>query len=223
MLLVALNEEQGIGPTIEDLKHFLTDSAFLVVDGKSIDKTVKIAKRYGIPILRQLGRGKGNAIAQGISDTDFSGENVILIDADFTYPAEFIPQMVKILDENSKVGMVCGKRFNEKYVLKGMSRILFIGNRFLSFFHKILNGVHLTDPLTGLRVVRWDLLRNWTPKSSGFDIEVELNHFIGKQGYEIVEVPIYLRPRLGNKKLNIFDGLTIFKRIIMTSISFKET
>ncbi len=72
--------------------------------------------------------------------------------------------------------------------------------------------------LSGLRVVRWDLLKNWTPKSSGFDIEVELNHFIEKQGYEIVEVPISLRPRLGKKKLNVFDGLTIFKRIIMERI-----
>lgn len=220
--MVALNEEHGIGPTIKDLKQFLVDSAFLLVDGRSVDRTVKIANRFGVTILSQTGSGKGNAIAQGIRSTDFSGENVVLIDADFTYPAEFIPQMVKILDENSKVGMVCGKRFNEKFILKGMNRILFMGNRFLSFFHKLLNGVQLTDPLTGLRVVRWDLLRNWSPKSSGFDIEVELNHFIAKQGYEIVELPISLRPRLGKKKLNVFDGLTIFKRIIMGSISVKE-
>ena len=49
-------------------------------------------------------------------------------------------------------------------------------------------------------------------------MEVELNHFIEKQGYAIVEVPIGLRPRLGEKKLKVFDGLTIFKRIILESM-----
>ena len=35
-------------------------------------------------------------------------------------------------------------------------------------------------------------------------MEVELNHFIEKQGYAIVEVPIGLRPRLGKKKAKSF-------------------
>jgi len=222
VLLAALNEEHGIGPTIKDLKHFLIDSDFLVVDGRSVDKTVKISERFGVTVLRQLGTGKGNAIAQGIRSTDFSGKYVVLVDSDYTYPAEFIPDMVKILDNNSEVGMVCGERFNAKYVSKGVNKLFFIGNKFLSFSHQILNGIQLNDPLTGLRVIRWDLLRNWTPKSSGFDIEIELNHFIEKKGYKIVEVPISLRPRLGKKKLSVFDGLIILKRIIMQSISFME-
>ena len=73
----------------------------------------------------------------------------------------------------------------------------------------------MIDPLTGLRVIRWDIIKKWRPKSKGFDIEVELNHFIEKQGYNIIEIPIGLRPRLGEKKLNILDGLTILKRIII--------
>ena len=200
----------------------MIDPDFLVVDGKSIDETVKIAERFGVKVLKQLGSGKGNAIAQGIRSTDFSGKYVVLIDSDYTYPAEFIPDMVKILEKNSKVGMVCGKRFNDKYVSKSMKKLFFIGNKFLSFTDQILNGIQLNDPLTGLRVIRWNLVRNWTPKSSGFDIEVELNHFIEKQRYKIVEVPISFRPRLGKKKLNVFDGLIILKRILIDSISFMK-
>jgi len=95
-----------------------------------------------------------------------------------------------------------------------MKKIFFLGNKILASFHNFFNGVHLDDPLSGLRVIRWDILRNWRPKSLGFDIEVELNHFIESQRLKIVEVPIELRPRLGEKKLNIFDGLLILKRII---------
>ena len=36
-------------------------------------------------------------------------------------------------------------------------------------------GFQLNDPLTGLRVIRNDLLNDWQPKSKGFGIETELN------------------------------------------------
>ena len=218
VLLAALNEEQGIGSTIKELRHFVGDVRLLVIDGKSEDKTIEIAKKFNSEIIEQYGKGKGDAIAQGIKLADFLGKYVVIIDADFTYPAEFIPQMVKILDERPEVGMVCGCRFNNKYSMEGMKNKYLIGNRILAFSHNLLNGVHLNDPLTGLRVVRWDILRKWRPKSVGFDIEVELNHFIERQGYGIVEVPIGLRHRLGEKKLGILDGLTILKRIILESL-----
>lgn len=219
MLLAALNEEHGIGPTIKDLKQYLVNPAILVIDGRSVDRTVKIAQRFDIAVLRQQGTGKGNAIAQGIRHTSFSGDYAVIIDADFTYPAEFIPHLVEVLDSRPEVGMVCGSRFNDEYVMSDMKSMFFIGNRILSFTHNLLNGVKLNDPLSGLRVVRWNLLRNWCPNSLGFDMEVELNHFVEKQGYSIVEVPIRFRPRLGKKKLDVFDGLTILKRIILESIS----
>ena len=40
-------------------------------------------------------------------------------------------------------------------------------------------------------------------KSKGFDIEVELNHRVEREGFGIVEVPIQYRVRLGEKKLKI--------------------
>lgn len=217
VILAALNEEQGIGPTIQEVSHFLDDPAFLVIDGKSVDKTIEVAKNLNAEILEQPRKGKGDAIGHGIRFADFQGKYAIMIDSDFTYPAEFIPGMIKVLDNNPNVGMVCGNRFNEKFAMRGMKTRFFIGNQILAFTHNLLNGVQLKDPLTGLRVVRWEILKKWRPKSLGFDIEVELNHFVERQGYEIVEIPIGLRPRLGKKKLNIFDGLTILRRIIVES------
>jgi dolichol-phosphate mannosyltransferase len=215
--MAALNEEQGIGPTIKEIKRFVDNPAFLVINGKSVDKTVEIAKNLDAEILQQDRCGKGDAIGYGISHVNFDGKYVIMIDSDFTYPARFIPQMVKILDLDPKVGMVCGNRFNQQYLMEGMKRRFYIGNKILAFTHNLFNGVHLKDPFTGLRVIRWNILKKWKPKSLGFDIEVELNHFIERQGYKIVEIPIGLRTRLGQKKLNIFDGFTIFRRIILES------
>lgn len=62
-----------------------------------------------------------------------------------------------------------------------------------SFAHGLFYEVYLHDLLTGLRVLRWNALKDWKPKSEGFDIEVELNSFVSHQGYKIVEVGISYR------------------------------
>jgi hypothetical protein len=94
-----------------------------------------------------------------------------------------------------------------------------LGNKLLAICHNLLNGINLHDPLTGLRVIRAEILRSLQLKSEGFDIEVELNNLVKKKGYKTVEVPIQYRQRLGEKKLKMKHGSTILKRI-MTEIIF---
>ncbi len=112
VLVAALNEEEGIRLTLAELKRFLGDSHILVVDGHSRDRTVHVAKSLGADVLYQEGRGKGDAIACGLRSSSREYAYVVLIDADYTYPAEYIPQMIDFLERNPKVGMVCGNRFN---------------------------------------------------------------------------------------------------------------
>lgn len=207
-----------MGLTVAELQRYLEKPWVLVVDGWSRDGTVKVAKDMYADVIFQRGTGKGDAIAEAIRHIRMDVDYVVFIDADYTYPAKFLPRMIRILDENPQVGMVCGNRFNSHFHLKAMKNMFYFGNRFLAFVHNILNGVKMRDPLTGLRVVRWKILKNWTPKSEGFDIEVELNHHVERQGYGIVEVPIFYRPRLGEKKLKLKHGVTILKRILAESM-----
>lgn len=216
-ILATLNEEEGIGPTLAELRDVLEDPRFLVVDGNSMDRTVEIAKEMGSDILFQEGLGKGQAIAQAIRHVDSDVKYVVFIDADYTYPAEYLSEMLRVLEEDPHVGMVCGNRFNTHLDLGEMHSVLYTGNRMLAFVHNMLNGVQMHDPLTGLRVVRWEILSDWKPKSKGFDLEVELNHHVERKGYEIVEIPIHYRSRLGEKKLKIKHGFTILKRILLES------
>jgi len=217
-IIAALEEEEGIGLTIAELYKYLEKPWVLVVDGWSRDGTVRVAKDMYADVLFQEGKGKGNAIAEALKHVAMDVDYVVFTDADYTYPAEFIPQMIKILDENSHVGMVCGNRFNSHFNLKAMHHMLYTGNRLLAFVHNLLNGVNMRDPLTGLRVVRWEIIKGWMPKSQGFDVEVELNHLVERKGFEIVEIPIYYRPRLGEKKLKPKHGFAILKRILLESV-----
>lgn len=218
VIIAALNEEKGIGPTLDELREVLTDPLFIVIDGNSTDRTVEIAKESGAEVLMQRGAGKGNAISEALSWIDFDPKYVVFTDADFTYPSKYVLDMIQTLEENPEVGMVTGNRFNHLLTAESMKNPFYIGNRMLAIAQLMLNGIDLNDPLTGLRVVRWNILKNWKPKSKGFDIEAELNHHVERQGYRIVEFPITYRTRLGEKKLKLRHGISILKRIISESL-----
>ena len=215
VIIAALNEEEGIGLTIGEFMDTLECPRIIVVDGRSTDRTLEIAKNFGAEVDLQDGLGKGDAIAKAIEYIDSAVDYVVLTDADFTYPAQYVPEMIRILENSPEVGIVCGNRFNSYEYMKSLNTVFYSGNRLIAFTHNLLNGITLADPLTGLRVVRASILRNWKVKSKGFDIEVELNHHVEREGFGIVEVPIRYRERLGQKKLGVKNGAEILMRIIL--------
>ncbi len=222
LIIAALNEAPGIGLTITEMKTILDDIPVLVVDGKSSDRTVEIAKSLGANVVCQDGFGKGDALSKALEYLDLNLDYIILTDADYTYPAEHVPAMISLLEENPLVGMVCGNRLGGIIDKEALHTIFHTGNKLLAFVYNMLSGSSLQDPLTGLRVIRAEILRDWIPRSKGFDIEVELNHLVEKRGFEIREIPIYYRTRLGEKKLKISHGTSILKRILLETALIKS-
>ena len=219
VVLAAYNEEEGIAPTICELKEVLNEPHLVVVDGKSSDRTLELAKDLGAEVLIQRGKGKGNAISQGLDHLNGDTSYIVFTDADYTYPAKHIKEMIIVLDLNPHVGMVLGDRFSKNYEHESDRNQFYIGNRILGFVQRVFNGIKLNDPYTGLRLIRFELVKGWKPRSQGFDIEAELNHHIERLGYKIVELPIKYRKRLGKKKLGFRHGLKILRRIIIESLS----
>ena len=215
LIIAALNEAPGIGLTIAEMRDTLGDIPVLVVDGNSSDRTVEIAKNMGAKVVCQDGVGKGDALNKALQNADVNADYIILTDADYTYPAEYVPEMIKILEENPLIGMVCGNRLSGQVDKEALHNVFHIGNKLLALAHSMLNGVPLQDPLTGLRVIRAEILRGRLLKSKSFDIEVELNHLVGQLGFTIREIPIHYRARLGEKKLKVSHGVTILKRILL--------
>jgi glycosyltransferase involved in cell wall biosynthesis len=222
VVIATLNEEQGIGPTLEELQKVLADPYLVVVDGKSVDRTIEIAKNKGANVFLQEGKGKGDALFQGLRQLNSQARYVVFTDADFTYPADYVPKMVEVLEHNPEVGMVIGNRFEgENKFEKTFANPFYLGNKLLAFAQHVMNGVKLGDPLSGLRVVRAEILEKWQPKSKGFDVEAEMNFRVEREGYRIIEIPIDYRRRLGEKKLKFWHGLGIMKRIVAESFTIK--
>ncbi len=217
VVIATLNEEEGIGPTIGELQKVLPNPYLIVVDGNSVDRTIEIAKNMGADVMLQEGKGKGDAMFQGFSQLSSKVPYIVFTDADYTYPAEFVPKMIEVLEQNPKIGMVIGNRFKGENQSKSPTNPFYLGNKLLALAQLVMNGVHLGDPLSGLRVVRSEVLDGWHPKSKGFDVEAEMNAIVGRKGYKIVEVPIDYRDRLGEKKLKLRHGLGIMRRILAES------
>jgi glycosyltransferase involved in cell wall biosynthesis len=218
LVIAALDEAPGIGLTITEMKDVLGEIPVVVVDGKSKDRTGEIAENLGAKVVYQDGVGKGDALAKALEHVNPDLDYIILTDADYTYPAQYIPAMIRTLEENPFVGMVCGNRLNGHVDEKALQRVFRVGNRLLALVHNMLASVPLQDPLTGLRVLRTEILLGWRVKSKGFDIEVELNRLVERKGFRIFEVPICYRARLGEKKLRVSHGVTILKRMLLEKL-----
>jgi dolichol-phosphate mannosyltransferase len=224
VVIPTLDEEPGIGATIQEILAAIGDPEIIVIDANSADKTRQIASRLGAKVIKQVGRGKGKAIRQILPLVNPVTKYLILIDGDYSYPAKYIPQMIKILEDNHEIAMVTGKRNSnpghpvQEHVKRLITDPYLLGNRVLATIHRILNRVKMKDPLSGLRIIKYDCLRDFRPKSEGFDLEVELNNYIRKKKNNILEIPIEYRPRLGKKKLRIKDGFTILARMVTMTL-----
>jgi cellulose synthase/poly-beta-1,6-N-acetylglucosamine synthase-like glycosyltransferase len=116
VVIAALNEETGVGLTIDEMAKYLLADRIMIVDGHSMDKTIEVARERGAGILMQSGMGKGDAILTAVKNLQPQTDYVVFTDADYTYPAEFVPEMLELLEQYPEVGMVCGNRLSGELI-----------------------------------------------------------------------------------------------------------
>lgn len=218
IIVPAYREPEGIRLTLSEINGNLNGAKLLAVIRDDGDETLHYASTLASDTIIQTSKGKGNAFTEALRHIRNNGgppSNVVLIDADGTYPADRIDPMLRILRERPEVGMVLGNRFGEP---NGNGYAIFnpyyVGNRLLAMAHRMINGVGLEDPLTGLRAIRYSLIDGWEPSAKGFDLEAELNHRIASEGGSICEIPVTYRHRVGEKKLRIHHGFGILLRML---------
>ncbi len=224
VIIPTLNEAEGIGPTIKEIMKELAKSEIIVVDAHSTDRTPQIAARLGTKVLIQSGIGKGNAVAQVLQHVPLDTEWLVMTDGDDTYPFTYVPFMIKLMMYKPEVAMVTGNksakpRTFEAHLRKLLTNRFYLEDQVFTLVHHLLNGVHMQDPFTGLRVIRYECIKDFQPKARGFDIEVEINHYILKtKRRKVIEVPIILRKRLGGSKYGFSNAFEIFYRMIAMTL-----
>jgi glycosyltransferase involved in cell wall biosynthesis len=208
VVMGARNEEEAIGKVIMDIQRATNNQAEIVVVDGSSDRTPEIAEKLGATVIRQAPQGYGIAVKAALLSA--SRDIIITVDCDDTYPAEQIPEFVKLIREGYDV--VSGSRLLKD--TEHMTALNKLGNKFFALVTSLLYGIKISDVTTGMRAYRREIIHSitWT---ENVGLSAELLFRPALKGYKIVEIPIEYRPRLGNTKLNPFTGgLGIFKSIL---------
>ena len=219
ILLPTLDEEGGIGPTIDALDRAAFaregwDLEVLVVDGASTDRTKEIAESKGARVLVEARRGYGRAYKTGLAAA--TGEVIITGDADATYPFDQAHAFVKHLLTRGR-DFLSGDRYAklEEGAMSGKHRF---GNWVLSATARVLFGMRLRDSQSGMWVIRRTALPrldvDTLADGMAFSQEIKIRA-IRRLGGRFEEVPATLRPRIGEPVLSSWkDGLGNLRRLV---------
>lgn len=224
VVVPTLNEEKNLPFVLSSLKKIDIDE-ILVIDGNSIDRTVEVAKDFGVNVVFQNGRGKGGAISQVFCNGYLDVDAIVIIDADGSMIPEEIPRFVKKLQSGYDV--VKGSRFLLGGHSEDMNFLRRLGNILFSSLVRLIWAPEYTDLCYGFAIFSKDSIRQLAPllKSQNFEIETEVFIKAKKLGLRVGEVPsVELSRKFGKSNLKAFeDGLRILRTIISEIITEPHT
>ena len=224
IVVPALNEARNLAvvlPTLPDVHEVI------LVDGGSVDGTVETAQAVmpGIRVVRQLRRGKGNALAAGFAQV--TGDVVVMLDADGSADPAEIPAFVEAL--TSGADFAKGSRFREGGGSHDITPIRNAGNKFLNTVMNVSFRTRFTDLCYGYNAFWADLVpvldlpdhEVVMPRDAamlwgdGFEIETLINCRFAAAGVAITEVPSVERDRIyGSSNLRaVSDGLRVLRTL----------
>jgi glycosyltransferase involved in cell wall biosynthesis len=169
--------------------------------------------RPDVRIVRQTGRGKGNALAEGFAVC--TGDIVVTLDADGSTDAAEIPRFVAALLHGAD--FVKGSRFAQGGASSDITLIRRVGNQVLNALVNSLYRTSYTDLCYGYNAFWARCLPYMRVDCDGFEVETLINVRIAKAGLVIHEVPSYERDRMhGRSNLHAMrDGIRVLRTIAL--------
>jgi glycosyltransferase involved in cell wall biosynthesis len=199
--MITRNEAKAIGKVIADIRRVVPEAEILVVDS-STDRTAEIAGELGARVIKQFPpQGYGPAMDTALRSG--SGQVVVTLDCDDTYPAERIPELARlVLDEGYDV--VDGSRLKSKP--PAMPWLNYFANYGFALMASMLFGNRLTDLHSGMRAYRKSLIDSLQYQPRGAALPVELLLRPLKMGKRLKVVFIDYRERIGQTTMRPLES-----------------
>jgi glycosyltransferase involved in cell wall biosynthesis len=219
VIIPAYNEEAGVGHVVAELRDLFRDhridGEIVVVDDGSADQTGRIGALAGARVLRhRSNRGYGAALKTGIAAA--AHDYIVITDADGTYPAEYIPELLDRLDRSD---MVVGARIGKKVSIPLVRRpAKWALNRLANY----LTNSRIPDLNSGLRAFRRDVAMQYfpiLPDQFSFTTTITLSMHCDK--YAVSYLPIDYRGRRGRSKIVPWDAASFAVLILRTAMLFR--
>lgn len=211
------NEAARLPGTLQALNRYFDASGdeaeIVVVDEKSADATVALAREHGAPRVRVIanpvGRGKGFAVKTGMLAAE--GGIVFFMDADLSVPARFIGEFLAEFARG--VDVAYGSRRHPRSVIATPQPALrdFFG-RVFNVGLKLCGATRSNDTQCGFKAFRRDAAREIFSRLEldGFGFDVEALAVAEALGLRIVECPVEWHDAPGSKVRALRDGVSSF-------------
>ena len=200
-LVIPTHQEASSIPTVLRAVPALVDEV-LVVDWNSTDGTPEIARSLGARVIVEARPGYGRAYLSGVPEA--SGELVVTMDADGTYPVHLLGSLLQTFQDRALRFMSCS-RFPLRDPLS-MRPLNQAGNRILTRAANALFDIVLQDLLTGMWIVERAAWSELAPREAGWNLSQEIKLRAALQlGSGFGEAWIPYAPRLGESKLSAWQ------------------
>jgi SAM-dependent methyltransferase len=224
VLIPCRNERGNIEAAIRRLPRFAPHMEIIFAEGNSSDGTFEECERVrdafpqlDIKVIKQSGRGKGDAVRAGFSVAQC--DILMILDADLSTPPEALTKFYDVL-RYGKGEFANGTRLIYTMEKGAMRPLNFIANRgFARIFGYLINQ-RLSDSLCGTKALwRRDYNKIVAGRSyfGDFDPFGDFDLLLGatKLGLKIVEVPIrYASRTYGETQISRFsDGWLLLRMV----------
>ena len=219
VVLPTMNEEEAIKVVLPRIKEVLDETGLdyeIIVVDKSTDRTAEMARELGAIVVRQRGKGYGDAYLEGFRRA--GGRYILMMDPDGSYDPEDIPAILEPLLKG-EADFVMGSRLKGKIDPGAMPWLhRRIGNPFLTWVLNLFFKAGISDAHCGMRAIKREALEKLPLKCRGMEFASEMVIEAAKHGLRIKEIPIRYHRRIGKSKLSSFkDGWRHLRLMLLYS------
>jgi glycosyltransferase involved in cell wall biosynthesis len=219
VVIPAYNEETGVAQVvrgaIDVLNQAIVEHEVIVVDDGSRDQTASRAHRAGAKVLRhRANRGYGASLKTGILAAKH--ENILILDADGTYPLDRIPDL---LAEKEDADMVVGSRTSKTVHIPLVRRpAKWVLNKLANY----VTQQKIPDLNSGMRVFDRNIaIQYFNILSDQFSFTTTITMAMLCDKYAVTYVPINYARRVGKSKIVAWDAANFTVLILRVAMLFR--